>query len=208
MPIDNKLIDDLLKDYKTPEEILGDNGLLKQFTKAVLERALQAEMTEHLGYEKHEAAGDNSGNSRNGRSKKTLKGDFGQLPLDGPRDRNSSFEPQIVAKGQTRFSGFDDKILSLYARGMTTREIQAHLAEIYQVEVSPSLISSVTDTVLDEVRAWQTRPLDPIYPILYLDALSVKVRDGAQVSNKAIYLALGINLQGAKELVLHPTQHP
>ena len=130
MPIDNKLIDDLLKDYKTPEEILGDNGLLKQFTKAVLERAMQAQLTEHLGYEKHDSSGDNSGNSRNGKSRKTLKGDFGQLPLEVPRDRNSSFDPLIVPKGQTRFSGFDDKILSLYARGMTTREIQGHLEEM------------------------------------------------------------------------------
>jgi putative transposase len=201
MPIDNELIDNLLKDYKTPEEILGDNGLLKQFTKAVLERALQAEMTEHLGYERHDSSGDNSGNSRNGKSEKTLKGDFGQLPLDVPRDRNSTFDPQIIPKGQTRFDGFDDKILSLYARGMTTREIQAHLAEIYQVELSPSLISSVTDAVLDEVKAWQNRPLDALYPILYLDALQVKVRDGAQVRNKAIYLAIGINLQGSKEVL-------
>ena len=122
MPIDNKLIDNLLKDYKTPEEILGDNGLLKQLTKAVLERAMQAELTEHLGYEKHDAAGDKSGTSRNGKSRKTLKGEFGQLPLEVPRDGDSSFDPKIVPKGQTRFSGFDDKMLSLYARGMTTRE--------------------------------------------------------------------------------------
>lgn len=201
MPIDNDLIDNLLKDYKTPEEILGEGGLLKQLTKAVLERAMQAELTDHLGYEKHDASGDNSGNSRNGKSRKTLKGEFGRLPLEVPRDRNSTFDPQIVPKGQTRFSGFDDKILSLYARGMTTREIQAHLEEIYQVEVSPSLISSVTDAVLEEVRAWQNRPLDALYPILYLDALQVKVRDGAHVRNKAIYLAIGINLHGAKEVL-------
>lgn len=201
MPIDNKLIDNLLKDYKTPEEILGDNGLLKQLTKAVLERAMQAELTEHLGYEKHDSAGDNSGNSRNGKSKKTLKGEFGNLPLDVPRDRDSSFDPKIVAKGQTRFSGFDDKILSLYARGMTTREIQSHLEEMYQVEVSPTLISAVTDAVIEEVKVWQNRPLDALYPILYLDALQVKVRDGAHIRNKAIYLAIGINLAGTKEVL-------
>jgi len=201
MPIDNKLIDNLLKDYKTPEEILGDNGLIKQLTKAVLERAMQAELTEHLGYEPHDAAGDNSGNSRNGKSRKTLKGDFGNLPLEVPRDRNSSFEPQIVPKGQNRFDGFDDKILSLYARGMTTREIQSHLEEIYQVEVSPALISSVTDAVMEEVKAWQNRPLDALYPILYLDALQVKIRDGAHIRNKAIYLAIGINLAGTKEVL-------
>jgi putative transposase len=201
MPIDHKLIDNLLKDYKTPEEILGDNGLLKQLTKAVLERAMQAELTQHLGYEKHDAAGDNSGNSRNGKSQKTLKGDFGNLPIDVPRDRDASFEPQIVPKGQTRFDGFDDKILSLYARGMTTREIQGHLEEIYQVEVSPALISSVTDAVIEEVKAWQNRPLEALYPILYLDALQVKVRDGAHIRNKAIYLAIGINLAGTKEVL-------
>lgn len=201
MPIDNKLIDNLLKDYQTPEEILGDNGLLKQLTKAVLERAMQAELTAHLGYERHDASGDNSGNSRNGKSKKTLKGDFGHLPIEVPRDRDSSFEPQIVPKGQTRFSGFDDKILSLYARGMTTREIQSHLEEIYQVEVSPALISSVTEAVIEEVKVWQNRPLDALYPILYLDALQVKVRDGAHIRNKAIYLAIGINLAGTKEVL-------
>jgi putative transposase len=201
MPIDHKLIDNLLKDYKTPEEIFGDNGLLKQLTKAVLERAMQAELTQHLGYEKHDAAGDNSGNSRNGKSQKTLKGEFGNLPIDVPRDRDASFEPQIVPKGQTRFDGFDDKILSLYARGMTTREIQGHLEEIYQVEVSPALISSVTDAVIEEVKAWQNRPLEALYPILYLDALQVKVRDGAHIRNKAIYLAIGINLAGTKEVL-------
>jgi putative transposase len=201
MPIDNELIDSLLKDYKTPEEILGEGGLLKQLTKAVLERAMQAELTDHLGYEKHSAEGDNSGNSRNGKSKKTLKGEFGQLPIEVPRDRNSTFDPKIVAKGQTRFDGFDDKILSLYARGMTTREIQAHLEEIYQVEVSPGLISSVTDAVIEEVKAWQNRPLDTLYPILYLDALQVKVRDGAHVRNKAIYLAIGVTLAGVKEVL-------
>jgi putative transposase len=201
MPIDDKLIDNLLKDYKTPEEILGDHGLLKQLTKAVLERAMQAELTTHLGYEPYDASGDNSGNSRNGKSKKTLKGEFGQLPIEVPRDRDSSFEPQIVPKGQTRFSGFDDKILSLYARGMTTREIQSHLEEIYQVEVSPTLISSVTDAVLEEVKVWQNRPLDALYPILYLDALQVKVRDGAHIRNKAIYMAIGINLGGTKEVL-------
>jgi putative transposase len=201
MPIDNKLIDNLLKDYKTPEDILGDNGLLKQLTKAVLERAMQAELTEHLGYEPHDPAGDNSGNSRNGKSKKTLKGEFGNLPIEVPRDRNASFEPKIVPKGQTRFEGFDDKILSLYARGMTTREIQAHLEEMYQVEVSPALISSVTDAVIEEVKGWQNRPLDALYPILYLDALQVKVRDGAHIRNKAIYLAIGVNLAGIKEVL-------
>ena len=143
------LIDQLLTDYKSPDDVLGENGILKQLTKAVLERAMQAELTDHLGYPKHSPAGNKTGNSRNGKSKKTLKGDFGTLPIEVPRDRNSTFEPKIVPKGQTRFEGFDDKILSLYARGMTTRQIQQHLEEIYQVEVSPSLISTVTHAVLD-----------------------------------------------------------
>jgi putative transposase len=195
------LIDQLLKDYKSPEDVLGEHGLLKQLTKAVLERALKAELSHHLGYEKHSPEGKNSGNARNGKSKKTLKGDFGSLPIEVPRDRQSSFEPKIVPKGQTRFEGFDDKILSLYARGMTVREIQAHLEEVYRVEVSPALISQVTDAVIDEVRAWQTRPLESLYPIIYLDAMMVKIRDGAQVVNKAIYLVIGVNLEGIKEVL-------
>jgi putative transposase len=198
-PINLDLIDQLLKDYKSPDDVLGQNGLLKQLTKAVLERAMRAELTHHLGYEKHDPAGQNSGNSRNGKTKKTLKGEFGSLPIDVPRDRNASFEPQIIPKGQTRFEGFDDKILSLYARGMTTRQIKQHLEEIYQIEVSPSLISSVTDAVIDEVRAWQSRPLEGIYPIVYFDCLRVKIRDGAHVLNKAIYLALGLTREGQKE---------
>lgn len=200
-PINIDLIDQLLKDYKSPEDVLGKNGLLKQFTKAVLERAMQAEITHHLGYEKHSAAGYNSGNSRNGKSKKILKGEIGTLPIDVPRDRNSTFEPKIVPKGQTRFDGFDDLILSLYARGMTVREIKQHLEEIYQVDVSPSLISTVTDAVIDEVRAWQSRPLGRVYPILYLDCIMVKVRDSAHILNKAIYLVIGVNLEGIKEVL-------
>lgn len=201
MTISNDLIDQLLKDYKTPEDILGENGLLRQFTKAILERAMQAELTDHLGYERHDPAGYKTGNSRNGTGKKTLKGDFGQLPIEVPRDRQATFEPQIIPKGQTRFDGFDEKIISLYARGLSTREIQAHLEEIYQVEVSPALISKVTDAVADEVKAWQSRPLEALYPILYLDALRVKIRDGAHVRNKAIYLVIGVALSGHKEVL-------
>jgi len=199
--IDPKLIDELLKNYTKPEDILGENGLLKQFTKALLERAMQVEMNEHLGYEKHSAAGDNSGNSRNGTSSKTLKGDFGELPIEVPRDRKSEFAPKIVPKGQTRLDGFNEKILSLYARGMTTREIQQHIAEIYKVEVSPTLISNVTEAVMEDVVAWQTRPLEAIYPILYMDALQVKVRDGAHVVNKAVHLAIGVTLAGNKDVL-------
>jgi hypothetical protein len=157
-PIRPELLDELLKDYQKPEDLLGQDGLLQQLTKALVERALDGELTHHLGYEKHDAAGDNSGNSRNGTTPKTLKGKRGQVQLDVPRDRDSSFEPQLVKKGQTRFNGLDEKIISLYSRGMTQREIQGHLEEIYGVEISPSLISTVTDAVLDEVRAWQSTP--------------------------------------------------
>jgi putative transposase len=201
MAIDPKLIEKLLADYKKPEDIIGENGLLKQLTKAILERALDSELTDHLGYEKHDPVGYRSGNSRNGTSRKKLKGDFGEIELETPRDRNATFEPRIVEKGQTRFTGFDDKILSMYARGMSTREIQGHLKEIYGVEVSPTLISNVTDAVVDEVRAWQSRPLDAVYPIVYLDALYVKIRDSGHVQNRAIYIAIGVTMEGNKEVL-------
>jgi len=201
MTIDNELIDDLLKDYKKPEDLIGENGLLKQLTKRLLERAMAAELTEHVGYEKHDPVGNNSGNSRNGKSGKTLKGSFGRMPLEVPRDRNGTFEPQIIEKHQTRFTGFDDNIISLYSRGLTTREIQEHLEEIYHVEVSPALISNVTEEVMDEVRAWQNRQLETVYPIMYLDAIQFKVRDGGHIKNKAVYLAIGIKLDGLKEVL-------
>ena len=196
-----EMIDELLKDCKTSEDIFGEGGLVKQFVKALTERALQAELTTHLGYEKHEIKGKNSGNSRNGTSTKIVKGEFGQTEIVIPRDRTGTFEPQLIQKGQTRFDGFDDKILSMYARGLTTRDIQAQLQELYGVEVSPTLISNVTDAVLDEVKTWQSRPLDRVYPIIYLDALVVKIRVDKQVVNKAIHLALAINMDGEKELL-------
>ena len=195
------LIDSLLSDYKKPEDLIGENGLLKQLTKALVERALQAEMAEHLGHARSEPVANPAGNTRNGKSRKTLKGEFGELPIEIPRDRHATFEPQLIPKHQTRWTGFDDKILSLYARGMTVREIQGHLEEIYGTEVSPTLISSVTDAVIDEVKAWQVRPLDGIYPIVYLDCIHVKARDSGAVRVKAVYLALGINLAGEKELL-------
>jgi putative transposase len=187
MAIDPKLIDQLLAEHgRRPQDIAGEHGLLKQLTKALLERALDAELTEHLGYEKHDPTGYKSGNSRNGKSKKKLKGEFGEMELETPRDREASFEPKIVAKHQTRWTGFDDKILSMYARGMTTRKIEAHLKEIYGVDVSPTLVSQVTDAVQDEVRQWQNRPLEPLYPIVYLDALYVRMRDNGHVQNRGI----------------------
>jgi len=201
MGVDKKRIDEMLKGHSTVEEIAGENGLLKQLTKAIVERALQAELTTHLGYERHSPEGHGSGNSRNGASSKRLKGEFGTLEIAVPRDRQANFEPQLVAKGQTRWHGFDDRILSLYARGMTTREIQGHLEEIYQVEVSPTLISNVTEAVIDEVRAWQARPLDAVYAIVYLDALVVKMRVDGRVENRAVYVAIGITLEGQKEVL-------
>jgi putative transposase len=201
MAREKDLIDQLLESYKTPEELMGENGLLKQLTKAVVERALQAELTEHLGYEKHAVEGQNSGNSRNGSSKKTIKGSFGQTEIEVPRDRQGSFEPKLIAKGQTRVAGLDDKIISLYARGMTTRDIQGHLEELYGVEISPTLISNVTEAVMEEVRAWQSRPLEPLYAIVYLDALVVKMRDNGQVQNRAVYLAIGVTMEGQKEVL-------
>jgi putative transposase len=160
-----------------------------------------AELTHHLGYEKHSAQGKGSGNSRNGTTSKTLKSDLGDISIDTPRDRNGDFEPQIVKKGQRRFTGFDDKILSMYARGMTTRDIQAHLLDLYKTDVSAELISTVTSEVMEEVREWQNRPLEEIYPIVYLDAIWLKIRDEGHVVNKAAYLALGIRLDGLKEVL-------
>ncbi|NJD08799.1 MAG: IS256 family transposase [Methylococcaceae bacterium] len=196
--IPEELLASLLANYKKPDDLIGENGLLKQLTKRVVERALETEMTEHLGYGKHEAVTNSAGNMRNGKSRKTLKGEFGELSIEIPRDRHGSFEPQLIPKHQTRWAGFDDKILSLYARGMTGREIQSHLEEMYGTEVSPSLISSVTEAVADEVKAWQSRPLDAIYPIVYLDCIHVKVREGT-VRVKAVYLAIGITMTGEKE---------
>jgi putative transposase len=196
--VSDELIDEWLKQGRKPEDI---QGLLRQFTKTVLERAMQAEMAHHLGYEKHDPSGYNSGNSRNGVTHKTLRGDFGEIELETPRDRQGEFSPQIVQKNQTRWTGFDEKILSLYARGMTTRDIQAHLEEMYQVEVSPSLISEVTDCVMEQARAWQTRPLEPFYGIVFLDALYVKMRHEGRVENRAVYVAIGINLEGRKDVL-------
>ena len=201
MAITDDMLDELLKDYQKPEDLLGQNGLLKQLQKRLLEKALGAELTVHLGYGKHDPAGKNSGNSRNGTTPKTLKGEFGKLELATPRDRNGTFEPQIVAKGQRRFEGFDQAIISLYSRGLTTREIEGHLLEIYGVEVSPSLVSQVTDAVCAEVLVWQNRPLEEVYPIVYFDALWGKVRDNGQVTKVAVYLALGITITGQKEVL-------
>src|SRR5215467_10075412 len=185
MPIRKELLDELLKEYQQPADLLGEEGLLQELTKALVQRALDGELTHHLGYEKYSPEGKNTGNSRNGRSPKKIKGKRGEMEIEVPRDRNGEFEPQIIKKNQTRFDGFDDKIISLYARGMTTREIQGHLKEIYGVDISPDLVTSVTDAVLEEVRTWQNRPLDEVYPIAYVDALQIKVRDQGRDSKRA-----------------------
>ena len=199
--IRDEVIEELLQGYSSPADLLGEEGLFKQLKKRLLERALGAELSEHLGYEKGDPAGRGSGNSRNGYSSKTVIGDDGAIEVAVPRDRNGSFEPQLIGKGQTRLEGFDDRVISLYARGLSVREIQAHLQELYGIEVSPDLISRVTDAVLDEVREWQNRPLDPVYPVIFFDALRVKIRDEGLVRNKAVYIALALNGQGEKEVL-------
>lgn len=193
-------LDELLAG-KTAEEIAGPNGVLKQLTKTLIERAMGVELTHHLGYEKHASEGRGSGNSRNGASRKKVQGDFGAVEIEVPRDRNGTFDPKIIPKHERRFTGFDDKILSMYARGMTTRDIQAHLEEIYGVEVSAALISQVTDGVMEEVTAWQNRPLEPIYAIVYLDALFVKMRHEGRVENRAVFVAMGVTQEGTKEVL-------
>jgi putative transposase len=197
----NELIDQLMAGARTGEEITGQGGLLSQLTKRMVERAMEVELTDHLGYEPHQEPPGGTGNTRNGSTPKTLITDQGEVRINTPRDREGSFEPQIVRKRQRRFEGFDDKILALYARGMSTRDISAHLEEIYGVEVGRDLISKVTDAVMDDARAWQTRPLEDVYPVVFLDALVLKIRDGGSVIRKACYLALAINLDGDREVL-------
>ncbi len=199
--IRRELLDELLAGYSKPEDLTGPEGLLKQLTGALVERALQAELTDHLGYDEHAVEGRGSGNSRNGSGTKTLQTEQGPVPIEIPRDRNGTFEPQLVKKHQRRFDGFDDKILGMYARGMSVRDIQAQLSELYGTEVSPDLISSVTDEVFAEVQAWQARPLNAIWPIVYLDALVIKVRDQGVVGNKSAYLAMGVDVDGRKQIL-------
>lgn len=200
MEIRKEILDELIRDYKNPEDLIGEQGLLKQLTKALLERAMDAELTHELGYAKGDKSSlKESGNRRNGTSSKTVRSKHGQMDLDIPRDRTAEFEPVLIKKHQRRFDGFDDLILSLYAKGVSTRDIRSHIEEMYGIEVSPDLISSVTDNVQEFVREWQTRPLEAVYPIVYLDALRVKIRYDGAVQNRCIYLAVGVNLEGRKE---------
>jgi len=197
----DRLIDELIADCDGPESFWGESGLFAQLKKRIVERTLDAEMDNHLGYTKHDPKGNNSGNSRNGRGKKTVVIGTDEVELTPPRDRNATFEPQLIPKGQKYFKGFDDKIIAMYARGMSVRDIQACLLEMYDIDVSEGLISQATDGVMDEVKLWQSRPLDEIYPVVFLDCIVVKCRQEGKVSNLSVYLALGINMAGQKELL-------
>jgi putative transposase len=197
----DEVIDELLAGARTEEEIVGPGGVLAQLTKRLVERAMSAELTEHLGYELHQEPPGGTGNTRNGSTAKTLATEHGPVRIETPRDRKGSFEPQIVRKGQRRFQGFDDKILALYSRGLSTRDIEAHLAEIYGVKVGRDLISRVTDAVMEDVREWQQRPLDDVYPVIFLDALVLKIREGGTVQRRACYLALGVTVEGERDVL-------
>ena len=196
-----QLIDELIKEYKGPQSFWGEAGIFAQLKKKIIERSLAAEMDNHLGYTKHDPKGHNSGNSRNGKGKKTIVVDSEQVEIEPPRDRNSTFEPMLIPKGQRYFQGFDDKILAMYARGMSVRDIQSCLLDMYQIDVSEGLISQATEGIMEEVKAWQNRPLDAIYPIIFLDCIVVKSRQEGKVANRSVYLALGVNMEGQKELL-------
>ena len=195
-PIDPELLDELLKG-QDPREVFSSDGLLQDLKQALAQRVLEAEMDHHLEQPEQQQAG----NHRNGRSKKTVLTDTGSMPLAIPRDRQGQFEPQLIEKYRRRFPGFDEKIISMYARGMSTREIQGHLRELYGLDVSPDLISTVTDAVMDEVQAWQQRPLESTYAVVFFDAIRVKIRDEGSVRNKAVYLAIGVRCSGTKEVL-------
>jgi putative transposase len=197
----DELIDELLAGARTEEEIVGPGGLLADLTRRLVERAMSAELTEHLGYERHREPPGGSGNTRNGSTPKTLATEHGPVRIKTPRDRKGACEPQLVRKGQRRFEGFDEKILALYARGLSTRDIEAYLAEIYGVKVGRDLISRVTDAVMDDVRAWQQRPLDDVYPVIFLDCLVLKIREGGAVQRRACYLALGVTVEGERDVL-------
>jgi putative transposase len=199
--ISDALLDALLAGASTAQEIAGPGGVLGELTRRLLNRALEAELTAHLGYEPDQAPPGGTGNARNGRPGKTVLTEHGPIRIRSPRDRNGTFEPEIVRKRQTRFVGFDDKVISLYARGLPTREIQGHLYEIYGTEVSADLISRVTDAVMADAKAWQNRPLERVYAIVYLDAMIVKIRDGGTVKNHACYTAIGVNLDGERDVL-------
>jgi putative transposase len=199
--ISNEMIDELLAGASTEQEIAGPGGLLAELTKRLVERAMEVELTDHVGYELHQEPPGGAGNTRNGTTPKTLICEHGPVAIDAPRDRDGSFEPKIVRKRQRRFEGFDEKILALYSRGLSTRDISAHLHEIYGVDVGRNLISRVTDGVMDDAREWAKRPLEDIYPIVFLDCMVLKIRDGGSVQRRALYLALGVTLEGDRDVL-------
>ena len=201
MELREELFAEMLKGVKTEEDLIGPDGLMRQVIKGLIERILRGELTNHLGYGKHDPSGNNSGNTRNGTSRKTLKSEQGEIEIAVPRDRNGTFEPKLIGKHQTRWKDLDSKIIGLYACGMTVRDIQAQLQELYGVEVSAGLISEVTNEVMEEARTWQNRPLDNMYPVIFLDALVVKIRHEGRVENRAVYVALGLNEEGRKEVL-------
>ena len=197
----SKLVDELLSQVD-PSEILSKDGLFSKLKKQLIERVLQSELEHELGYDKHSKKGKKSSNRRNGSYNKTILDNEGnKMPIEVPRDREGEYDPQFIPKGIRRFKGFDDQVISLYGRGMTVGEIQEHIKEIYETEVSKDLISTITDGVIEEVNSWQTRPLESVYPILYLDCIHVKSRDNHTIINKAVYLAIGVNMEGRKELL-------
>jgi putative transposase len=197
----DEVVDELLAGARTEEEIVGPGGVLAQLTKRLVERAMEVELTDHVGYERHQEPPGGSGNTRNGSTPKRLVTEHGEVAIDTPRDRDGSFEPKIVRKRQRRFEGFDDKILALYSRGLSTRDIESHLRDIYGVSVGRDLISRVTDAVMDDARAWQQRPLEDVYPVIFLDALVLKIRDGGSVQRRACYLALGVSMDGSRDVL-------
>jgi putative transposase len=197
----DEVVDELLAGARTEEEIVGPGGLLAQLTKRLVERAMEVELSDHVGYERHQEPPGGTGNTRNGSTPKTLITEHGSVGIDTPRDRDGSFSPKIVRKRQRRFEGFDDKILALYSRGLSTRDIEAHIAEIYGVHIGRDLISRVTDAVMEDARAWQQRPLDDVYPVVFLDALVLKIREGGTVQRRACYLALGVSVDGGRDVL-------
>jgi putative transposase len=197
----DEVVDELLAGARTEEEIVGPGGLLAQLTRRLVERAMEVELTDHVGYERHQEPPGGAGNTRNGTSPKTLVTEHGRVGIDAPRDRDGSFEPRIVRKRQRRFEGFDDKILALYSRGLSTRDIEAHLADIYGVSVGRDLISRVTDAVMEDARAWQQRPLEDVYPVIFLDAFVLKIRENGSVTRRACYLALGVGIDGDRDVL-------
>jgi len=201
MAITKEVLDELLKEYKGPDDFYGPDGIMKQLSKALIERMMQTELTEQIGYEKSESGEKATTNRRNGKSPKTLRTDQGPMTIEVPRDRDGEYEPQVIAKHQREWRGFDDKILSMYGLGLSTKAIQDNIKDIYNVDISPELVSRVTDEVKGLVDEWRNRPLESFYPIIFLDALRTNIRDEGHVSKKAVYIALAIRLDGQKELL-------